>query len=64
MDALKLEDWDTRLCGIQPHEVDLLIPGRKPHFWDLEVYDLSLEQTVNRFLSGFVLVTAGVTLND
>jgi hypothetical protein len=63
-DALKIENWDTHLDGIEPHEVDLLIPGRKPYFWDLEVYDSSPENVVNRFLTGYVLVTSGVTVSN
>ncbi|MBW4482979.1 MAG: hypothetical protein KME14_10580 [Tildeniella torsiva UHER 1998/13D] len=64
IDWAQVIDWDDRETGIQPHEIDLLILGRKPYFWDLVVYDSSPENVKNRFLGGEVLVTAGVSLDD
>ncbi|MBE9111465.1 hypothetical protein IQ273_18845 [Nodosilinea sp. LEGE 07298] len=63
IDWSQVIDWDDRDTGLQPHEVDLLIPGRRPYYWDLVVYDGSPESIVNRFLAGEILVTAGVTLD-
>ncbi|MEA5447634.1 hypothetical protein VB780_03570 [Leptolyngbya sp. CCNP1308] len=60
---LKVDDWDERDYGIGSDEVEFLIPGRKPYYWDLIVYDSHPENVVNRFLAGEVLVVAGVTVS-
>jgi hypothetical protein len=60
-DLIDTLDWPNYLEEISSElKKEYFMSGRSPYYWDLEVSSLD-GNTVNRFLSGRVLITAEVT---